>query len=109
MDRKTIKFRDFLAEMVLTGEKCSTWRLFDDKDLQEGDEVSLLNWNTGETFAEASLTKVYEKKLGELEPQDFEGHEKFESEEVMYESYRTYYGDRVGPETIVKIIRFKLL
>jgi hypothetical protein len=109
MERKTIKFRDFLAELVLAGEKDSTWRLFDDKDLQEGNEVDLINWNTGEKFAEATLTKVHEKKLGELRPDDFDGHEKFESEEAMYESYRTYYGDRVDPETIVKIIRFKLI
>jgi hypothetical protein len=69
----------------------------------------LINWNTGKKFAEAILTKVHEKKLDELEPHDFEGHEKFESEEAMYESYRTYYGDSVGPEAVVKIIRFKLI
>jgi hypothetical protein len=109
MGRKTIKFRDFLAELVLSGEKDSTWRLFDDKGLKQGDEVDLINWNTGEKFAEAILTKVYEKKVGELKSEDFEGHEKFESEEAMYESYRTYYGDGVGPETTVKIIRFKLI
>lgn len=108
MERKTIKFRDFLAELVLSGEKNSTWRLFDDKNLQRDDEVDLINWNTGEKFGEAALTNVYEKKLGELEEGDFDGHEKFESEEQMYESYRTYYGDRVGPDTVVKIIHFTL-
>ena len=108
MERKTIKFRDFLVELVQKGEKDSTWRLFDDKDLTVGDDVDLINWNTKEKFAEAVLIEVREKTLGSLEPSDFEGHEKFESEEEMYKSYREYYGEGVGPETVVKIIRFKL-
>ena len=108
MEKKTIKFRDLLVELVQKGEKDSTWRLFDDKDLQVGDEVDLINWNTGEKFADAVLTEVREKQLNKLEPLDFEGHEKFESEEAMYEAYRTYYGDRVTPDTMVKIIRFKM-
>jgi hypothetical protein len=108
MERKTIKFRDFLVELVQKGEKDSTWRLFDDKNLQEGDDVDLVNWNTGEIFSEAVLTEVREKELGNLVPADFEGHEKFESEEAMYAAYRTYYGNRVTPETVVKIIRFQM-
>lgn len=47
--------------------------------------------------------------LKELQDSDFEGHEKYESTEKMYESYRTYYGDKVVPESVVKIITFKLL
>jgi uncharacterized protein YqfB (UPF0267 family) len=108
MEKKTIKFRDFLIPLVLSGEKNSTWRLFDDKDLQVGDEVDLINWNTKEKFADAFLTEVREKELGTLEAEDFEGHEKFESEEAMYESYKTYYGEGVTPHTSVKIIRFTL-
>ena len=109
MATKVIKFRDDLTKLVLAGEKDSTWRLFDDKDLAKGDEVDLVNWNTEETFGKATLTEVREKKMGELEDIDFDGHEKFASEEEMYKTYRTYYGDKVGPDTVVKIIRFKLL
>lgn len=47
--------------------------------------------------------------LKELQDSDFEGHEKYESIEKMYEAYRTYYGDKVTPESVVKIITFKLL
>jgi hypothetical protein len=108
MGPKDIKFRDNLAKLVIAGEKNSTWRLFDDKDLTEGDAVNLVNWNTEEVFATATLIEVREKKMGELEDADFDGHEKFASEEEMYQTYRTYYGDKVRPDTIVKIIRFKL-
>ena len=58
MEKKTIKFRDFLVELVQKGDKDSTWRLFDDKDLQKGDEVDLINWNTGEKFADADLIGI---------------------------------------------------
>ena len=108
MERKVIKFRSELAKLILVGEKDSTWRLFDDKELSEGDEVDLINWDTKEKFSEATLIEVREKKMGELEDSDFDGHEKYENREEMYKTYRTYYGDRVGPETVVKIIRFTI-
>ena len=106
---KTLKFRDYLVPLVLSGEKTSTWRLFDDKDLQTGDELLFVNKETGKSFAQAIILFTKEKNLGELVDSDFEGYEKFESKEKMYEAYRMYYGDRVTPETVVKIIKFKLL
>lgn len=109
MENKKVKFRDHLAAMILSREKTSTWRLFDDKDLKVGDIIDLINWNTTEKFGEAEILEVLEKPLSELEDSDFMGHEKFESTEQMYEIYKKYYGDRVTPETVVKIIRFKLL
>jgi hypothetical protein len=46
--------------------------------------------------------------MSEAVPEDFNGHERYESEEDMYAHYRQYYGDSVGPKTPVKIIRFEL-
>ncbi len=48
---KTMKFRDYLVSKILDGSKTVTWRLFDDKDLQAGDELTFQNWNSGENFA----------------------------------------------------------
>lgn len=109
MPPKTIKFRSHLAELVAKGEKTSTWRLFDDKNLTTGDVVDFINWDTGEKFAEAKLTDVYEKTLSTIADADWIGHEKFASEEEMYTTYKTYYGYRVGPDTVVKIIHFVLV
>ena len=86
-----------------------TWRLFDDKDLKDGDKIELIDWESGEKFAEAKIKKVREKKLGKIKEEDFKGHEKFESKEEMLETYRKYYGDRVDWDTVVKIIDFELL
>jgi len=30
---KTLKFREKLSKLILSGKKTTTWRLFDDKDL----------------------------------------------------------------------------
>ncbi len=105
---KTLKFAPHLVPLVLSGEKTSTWRLFDDKDLQKGDELILINKETGVEFARATILNTREKKLKDLKADDFEGHEKFESEEKMYEAYRSYYGDKVTPDTIVKIVNFRM-
>ncbi len=106
---KSLKFRDFLVPLVLSGEKTATWRLFDDKNLQVGDELEFINSNTAEKFGEGIITAVREKTLGTLVDADFEGHEKFESEQSMYEHYQMYYKDKeVGPDTVLKIITFAL-
>lgn len=104
--RKTLKFRPHLVEEIRAGRKDVTWRLFDDKDLAAGDLLELVDWETGETFAEAEATSVHEKTLGEVADADFDGHEKYSSREEMLAHYREYYGDRVTFETPIKMIAF---
>ena len=103
---KTIKFRPYLIDKILSGEKKSTWRLFDDKDLKKGDEVIFLNWETKEPFGTATITSVKTKTLGSLTDADWVGHEKFSSEKEMYATYRKYYGDKVDKNSEVKILTF---
>ena len=105
---KSLKFREHLVKPILSGEKNITWRFFDEKNLSAGDEIDLINWKTREKFGEAVITDVREKKMAELEEGDFEGYEKFSSREEMYDTYKNYYGEKIGPDTIVKIVRFKL-
>lgn len=106
---KTIKFRQDFSDPILSGEKTTTWRLFDDKDLTEGDEVSFIIWETSTEFAQARLTHIHEKKLGDLDEQDWEGQERFPSKKRMYQIFETYYGREVSADTPVKIIHFVLL
>lgn len=98
-----------LVSRVLDEEKTTTWRLFDDKDLRVGDELVLVNKETGEEFAKALITNVKEKKLKDIEEEDFVDQDKFENEEKMYETYRKYYGEKVNPDTLVKMIDFELI
>lgn len=105
---KTLKFAENLVSLVLSGEKTSTWRLFDDKDLSIGDELILINQKTGGEFARGRVIAVREKSLGDITDSDFGGHERFESREKMFGIYREYYGDRVTEDTTVKMIDFEL-
>lgn len=104
-----MKFRKDLSDLILAGEKTTTWRLFDDKDLQEGDLVRFVIWETSEEFAQARLVKVYEKKFGSIEEKDQEGHETFPSKRRMYETFAQYYDRPVDENTMAKIIHFVLL
>lgn len=106
---KSIKFRDYLVKLVLSGEKDSTWRIFDDKNLTVGDVVDLINWNTGLAFGKAKLLDIKEKKVKDLGEEDFDGHEKYENEEAMYKELKKFYGEAVTGDTIVKIIKFKVV
>ena len=106
---KTIKFDEKLVPLVISGYKKVTFRLFDDKDIKQGDNCVFIKKQTGESFGNATITNVCEKKIKDLNEQDFEGHEKFESEEEMYKTYKKYYGDKVNEDTIVKIIKFDLI
>ena len=109
---KIIKFRPALAQLIMDGKKTTTWRLFDDKDLQVGDIVEMRVRNDAgevspEAFNHAVIAEVVEKPIKDLDDCDWEGHERFPSEEAMYAAYRTYYpGKEVGPDTLVKILHF---
>lgn len=106
---KNLKFRKVLSELVLKGEKTTTWRIFDEKDIQVGDELSMLIWETKEEFAKAKVVGVREVPFKDLTEEDLDGHEKFSSDEEMYETYSGYYNQPVTKDTLVKIIKFKLI
>jgi len=106
---KTLKFSKNLIPSILSGEKTMTWRLFDDKDLKEGDKITFLNSETKQSFAKAVLIEVKEKTFKELMREDREGHEEFKNEEEMFKTYFDYYKTEVTPDTPLKIIRFRLL
>ena len=105
-ESKTLKFTPELTAKILSGEKTSTWRLFDDKNLQKGNRLIFLNKGNGEQFGQAVITSLHTKTLGTLTDTDWIGHERFTSEEEMYMAYRKYYGDKVNKDSEVKIISF---
>lgn len=104
---KTLKFTPELCEQILSGEKTSTWRLFDDKNLSVGDEIEFVNKQTSEMIGLAVITSMKIRTLGTLIDEDWIGHERYGSEEEMYKAYREYYGDSVNSNSELKIIDFK--
>jgi hypothetical protein len=105
--RKTLKFAPGLAEMIVDGRKFCTWRVGDEKELEVFDEFVVIDNETGHKIGVARITECYPKTFGTLILMDHHGHEEFESEEDMYETYQSYYPNHnVGPDTELKIIRF---
>jgi len=106
---KTLKFRKELIEKIMSGEKSTTWRLFDDKNIIKGDEIEIIGWENKNAVAKILIEKVIEKKFNQLTEKDLEGHERYSSEEEMYKRFSLFYNQEVTPETKLKIIKFRLL
>ena len=106
---KTLKFRDYLIPLILSGEKTSTWRLFDDKNLKTNDIIILSDFENNKPFAKAKITRVIQKPFGKLNASDRKGHEAYQTEEEMYKTYTEYYNRTVDANTELKIIRFEII
>lgn len=106
---KTLKFSEPLPGQVLSGEKDTTWRINDDKDICLEDKLILLRKKDLSQFGEAEVLWVKYTRFGNLTYEDKIGHEKFYSEEQMYATYSRYYNMKVTPDTELKVIKFRLL
>ncbi len=106
---KTLKFKGFKSKRILEGIKTSTMRLFDDKDLKKDDELELIDSDSGKIFSKAVIIEVISKKLNDIDDIDLDGHEKWDSKDEMLKSLQKYYGEKVNWDTMVKVVKFKLL
>lgn len=105
---KTLKFRPNLVPQILSKHKYATWRCFDEKNLTEGDAVTLINWETDEEFGQAVITKIVEKPYRQITDEDRAGHESLDKEQEIV-NYKKYYGESWNLDTPVKIIYFDLM
>lgn len=105
---KTVKFIPKLAELIKAGKKTTTFRFFDDKNLSVGDHIKLAirDGQKVSMFGMAKITEVKIKTISTLQPEDFVGHEPVTN---ILLQYRIYYGDKVQPDTELKVIRFKII
>ncbi|MBU4502001.1 MAG: ASCH domain-containing protein, partial [Nanoarchaeota archaeon] len=108
IDMKILKFEKRFIQPILEREKTTTWRMFDDKNLTEGDKIILTNQENGEEFCKAKIVDVKEKQLKDINEDYYEGHESFESIEKICSKFSEYYNKEVNQEDKIKIIRFVL-
>ena len=106
---KTLKFREELSKLILKGEKWTTWRLFDEKNFAVGDEVTFLISETLEEFARVRIIDMIETSFDLLTDEDWDGHEKYGSDEEMYALFSRYYGLEVSADSTVKVIHFEII
>lgn len=105
---KQLHFAPNLVPLILSGQKTTSWRLWDDKNLSVEDTLEILESGTERHFATARITSVQTLTFLELWAGKMEGHEKYKDEQEMYDTYRGYYNRPVGPDTEVKVIKFEL-
>jgi ribonuclease HI len=109
---KTLKFNHEDAKEILAGNKSTTWRLYDDKDLSVDDRLKIIdkadpaNPGAWKVIGEGMVTEVVEKKLGSVTKEDMVGHRRFSNMDEVLKVYQAYYGPRVTLDTPVKIIHF---
>lgn len=109
---KKLKLDHELAQMVLAGTKTSTWRVFDDKDLAVNDDVELIDKvdserpQTWRVIGTARIDRIIEKRVGDIQPEDYDGHEVYSSSHALLTALQGYYGDRVTFDTPIKMVNF---
>lgn len=109
---KRIQLDHGLAQMVLSGEKTSTWRLYDSDDMTVNDGVVIIDKvnpeqpQTWKAIGTGRINKIIEKRMGDIQDADYDGHEHHGSPEARLAFYRAVYGDRVTWDTPVKMIHF---
>ena len=111
---KKLKFNHQYAEQVLAGKRNSTIRI-DDKNIVVGDRIQIVHktdasnpqdWTIpGELVVDAVQEFRLEKLPPELAEQAELGHD---SKFTLYDFLKRFYGDRIGDNTVVKIISFTL-
>jgi len=102
-------FQPELIPDILSGKKTNTWRIWSEKYVLPGDEVSLVNLQTNKPFARVQILEKCEKRFADLTHEDKANHEKFTSDDQMYKYYSNYYKMPVDQDTEVTIIKFNLL
>ncbi len=105
---KQLKFAEPLSQLVLNGQKHTTWRINDEKKITVGDKLSLCHID-GREFAKAKVIQVKEITFEKLTEEDKKDHERFLSDEKMYQTYSRYYNIKVTSKTELKVIKFKLI
>lgn len=111
---KKLKLDHQLAQMVLSGQKTSTWRLFDDKDLRVNDNVLLVDKvdpkdpNSWSAIGTATINQVVERRLDDLTQDEMLEHG-YDSKDHMFAAFRKYYGPNVNGDTPVKIVHFRFI
>lgn len=109
---KKLKLDHDHALAVGQGLQTATIRLYDDKDLTVNDRVQLIDKvdpsdpGSWRLIGTARIDSIVQKRLGDLDDEDYRSEEQYASKREMLDAYRKYYGPQVDEGSAVKIIRF---
>jgi hypothetical protein len=105
---KVLRFFEPLPDLILSGEKDTTWRINDDKNLEPGDLLSLVDRQRNE-FGKAKVLWTKNTTFEDLSKEDVKGHEKFKNTGEMLLTYSGYYNVTTTLKTPIKVVKFKLI
>lgn len=105
---KALKFSPQQSRDIIAGKRTSSWRIFDEKDLQSGDEILILSDDSKEPIGSGSITKVRTKTLLQTSPEERKT-QGFTDEQEMLDTLRDQFGHKVDWDTEVKIVSFAFL
>lgn len=103
---KTLKFTNEQVASIESGTQTTTWRLFDDKQLDVGDELQFVDSDTATVFGYGVINEIVIKRIADLNDDDKRGHVAYQNDEVMLSAFRRFYGEDVSLESIVKVVKY---
>jgi ribonuclease HI len=112
---KILKLDHQFAQQVLSGERRSTWRMFDEKHLSVGDEIQIVDKvdpdddGTWLIIGEGKIEQVTEKRLADVSENEYKTEEAYTSLDDILAEFRKFYGPLVTSATPVKIVKFSFV
>src|SRR3990167_653949 len=109
---KLLKVSHKIAKLIIAGQKNTTWRINDEKNVSVDDEIGLVDKvnpeypDSWQVIGTGHVNAVLQKRLADIKPGDLGAGENFASHEEMLKTFRKYYGNDVNERTTVKIITF---
>jgi ribonuclease HI len=103
---KTLKFIAEQIPEIEQGRQTKTWRLFDDKKLDVGDELQFVNSDNATVFGYGMVKEITIKRIKDLNEFDQEGHKKYENLELIVEGFKRFYGPNVTKDSIIKVVKY---
>lgn len=109
---KQLKFEHQFAKDIMQGKKTATFRANDDKDIRPGDIVELVDKvshdypKTWDIPGELEIIEVTQVPISMLSKEHMLRAESFDSLDEMVQTFRRFYGEHVGPETLVNVLNF---
>lgn len=109
---KQLKFEHSFATDIQAGNKTATLRINDDKDIQLGDNIELVDKvkrdhpTSWEVLGILHITAITNIALSDLKRENFIKAESFLTIDEMIQVFRRFYGEHIYENTEVAIVEF---
>jgi ribonuclease HI len=112
---KALKLEHRYAQLVLSGQVQSTFRLYDDKDLTVNDEIQLIDQvdrdkpATWQPIGVGIIDQILEKKIADITNEEIVQMIHTQSRQELLNAIHRFYGGQIDETVPVKLIRFKFV